>query len=268
MDLVSQGLDLLFAYLDQITSSPRQIVAHVAALVGVAFVTVAAFVRTMIPLRWMAVGSNIGLLIFGALHPSIPTMLVAGSLLPINIWRAVEMMRLTQRVNRAATEGDMASVWLKPYMKPRRLRAGKVLFHKGDHADRLYLLTDGELELVEIGRRMAPGRIFGEIALFSPSGQRTSTVRVVTRCVVLEIHESTVPVVLQNELRLHLVELLAERLSTDATCRTGQCRDGACAVEATTRCIGQSPRHRGPEGPAAAAHHGLPCASPATPCDP
>ena len=103
MDLVSQGLDLLLAYLDQITSSPRQIVAHVAALVGVAFVTVAAFVRTMIPLRWMAVGSNIGLLIFGALHPSIPTMLVAGSLLPINIWRAVEMMRLTQRVNRAAT---------------------------------------------------------------------------------------------------------------------------------------------------------------------
>ncbi len=217
MDLVSQGLDLLLAYLDQITSSPRQIVAHVAALVGVAFVTVAAFVRTMIPLRWMAVGSNIGLLIFGALHPSIPTMLVAGSLLPINIWRAIEMMRLTQRVNRAATEGDLASVWLKPYMKPRRLRAGKVLFHKGDHADRLFLLTDGELELVEIGRRMAPGRIFGEIALFSPERKRTSTVRAVTRCVVLEIHESTVrQLYFQNPaFGFHLVELLAERLSTD-----------------------------------------------------
>ena len=217
LDLVTQGLGLLGDYVAQITSSPRQIVAHVAALIGVAFVTAAAFVRTMIPLRWMAVGSNIGLLLFGALHPSIPTMLVAGSLLPINIWRAIEMMRLTRRVNRAANEGDMASVWLKPYMKPRRLRAGKVLFHKGDHADRLFLLTDGELELVEIGRRMAPGRVFGEIALFSPERKRTSTVRAVTRCVVLEIHESTVrQLYFQNPaFGFHLVELLAERLSTD-----------------------------------------------------
>jgi len=216
-DLVAQGLGLLGAYVDQITSSPKQIVAHVAALIGVAFVTVAAFVRTMIPLRWMAVGSNVGLLIFGALHPSIPTMLVAGSLLPINVWRAIEMMRLTQRVNRAATEGDLASIWLKPYMKPRRLRAGKVLFRKGDHADRLFLLTDGELELVEICQRMVPGRIFGEIALFSPERKRTSTVRAVTRCVVLEIHESTVrQLYFQNPaFGFHLVELLAERLSTD-----------------------------------------------------
>lgn len=193
------------------------LVAIVSAVLAGLLVIVSAFVRTMIPLRWMAVGSNIGLLIFGALHPSIPTMLVAGSLLPINIWRAIEMMRLTQRVNRAATEGDLASVWLKPYMKPRRLRAGKVLFHKGDHADRLYLLTDGELELVEIGRRMAPGRIFGEIALFSPERKRTSTVRAVTRCVVLEIHESTVrQLYFQNPaFGFHLVELLAERLSTD-----------------------------------------------------
>ena len=236
-DLVVHGLTLVADYVDQITSSPQQIVAHVAAAIGVAFVTVAAFVRTMIPLRWMAVGSNIGLLVFGALHPSVPTMLVAGSLLPINIWRAVEMMRLTRRVNRAAGEGDLASIWLKPYMKPRRLRAGKVLFHKGDHADRLYLLTDGELELVEIGQRMKPGRIFGEIALFSPERKRTRTARAVTRCVVLEIHESTVrQLYFQNpSFGFHLVELLAERLSTDVQRAEQQMQDAQRAlVEATT----------------------------------
>ena len=164
-----QGLASVIDYVALITSSPRQILAHLAALVGVVFVSVAAFVRTMIPLRWLAVGSNIGLLLFGALHPSVPTLMVSGALLPINLWRAIEMMRLTRRVRRAASDADLAAVWLKPYMKPLRLREGKVLFRKGDKADRLFLLTDGELELVEAGARLQPGRIFGEIALFSPA---------------------------------------------------------------------------------------------------
>lgn len=212
-----QGLTSALAYLHLITSSPQQIVAHVAALFGVIFVTLAAFVRTMIPLRWLVVGSNVGLMIFGALHPSLTTLLVSGVLLPINLWRAVEMMRITRRVKRAASDADLAAIWLKPYMKPKRLRAGRVLFNKGDKADHLYLLTDGELELVEAGAKLQPGRIFGEIALFSPAKVRTNTVRCITRCVVLSIHESAVrQLYFQNPaFGFHLVELLAARLSTD-----------------------------------------------------
>jgi CRP/FNR family transcriptional regulator, cyclic AMP receptor protein len=220
-DLLQQLLNLALTsaldYLQQITASPRQIVAHCAALAGVVFVTAAAFVRTMTPLRWMAVGSNVGLLVFGALHPSVPTLMVSGTLLPINLWRAVEMMRITRRVQRASSDADLAAIWLKPYMRPLRLRAGKVLFRKGDKADRLFLLTSGELELVEVGARLQPGRIFGEIALFSPEHVRTNTVRCVTRCVVLSIHETTVrQLYFQNPaFGFHLIELLAARLSTD-----------------------------------------------------
>jgi CRP/FNR family transcriptional regulator, cyclic AMP receptor protein len=212
-----QGLTAALEYLHLITSSPQQVVAHVAALFGVVFVTLAAFVRTMIPLRWLVVGSNVGLMIFGALHPSLTTLLVSGVLLPINLWRAVEMMRITRRVQRAAADADLAAIWLKPYMKPKRLRAGRVLFNKGDKADHLYLLTDGELELVEAGAKLQPGRIFGEIALFSPAKVRTNTVRCNTRCVVLSIHESAVrQLYFQNPaFGFHLVELLAARLSTD-----------------------------------------------------
>lgn len=215
--LGQQALAFALDYVGQMMASPRQIVAHVAALLGVAFVTVAAFVRTMTPLRWLAVGSNVGLLIFGALHPSLTTLLVAGTLLPINLWRAVEMMRITRRVERAASDADLAAIWLKPYMRPKRLRAGKVLFRKGDKADHLYLLTSGELELVEAGARLQPGRIFGEIALFSPAHVRTNTVRCLTRCVVLSIHESTVrQLYFQNPaFGFHLIGLLAARLSTD-----------------------------------------------------
>ena len=216
-DLLNQGLASLLAYVELITSSPQQIVAHLAAALGVVFVSIAAFVRTMIPLRWLAVGSNVGLLVFGALHPSVPTMMVSGALLPINVWRALEMMRITRRVRRAAGDADLAAIWLRPYMKPMRLRAGRVLFRKGDKANRLFLLTSGELELVEAGTRLQPGRIFGEIALFSPEHVRTHTVRCVTRCVVLSIHESTVrQLYFQNPaFGFHLIELLAARLSTD-----------------------------------------------------
>lgn len=212
-----QALTSMLDYVVQITASPRQIVAHAAALVGVAFVSVAAFVRTMTPLRWLAVGSNVGLLIFGALHPSFPTLMVSGALLPINLWRAVEMMRITRRVRRAASDADLAAIWLKPYMKPVRLRAGKVLFRKGDKADRLFLLTEGELEVVEAGARLQPGRIFGEIALFSPSKQRTHTARCITDCTVLSIEESTVKQLYHEDpaFGFHLITLVAARLSED-----------------------------------------------------
>ena len=49
--------------------------------------------------------------------------LIAGLLLPVNIYRAVEVTRLTRRVVRAQADADLAGLWLKPYMKPRRLRA-------------------------------------------------------------------------------------------------------------------------------------------------
>ena len=129
----------------------------------------------------------------------------------------MEVTRLTRRVARAQADADLAGLWLKPYMKPRRFKAGHVLFRKGDQANRLYMLVDGEMELVEIGQRLEPGRIFGEIALFSPSGLRTHTVRCIGACSVLEIHESTVKqLYYQNPaFAFHLIEMIAGRLSAD-----------------------------------------------------
>jgi CRP/FNR family cyclic AMP-dependent transcriptional regulator len=198
-------------------SSPQQIAATLAAALGVGLVVAGAFVRTMQPLRWLAAGSNAGLLVYGALHPSMTTLAVAGALLPINIYRAVEVTRLTRRVNRAQSDADMAGLWLRPHMKPRRMKAGQVLFKRGDRADRLYLLVEGEMELADIGTRLEIGRIFGEVALFSPSGLRTHTVRCITACRLLEIHEHTVMQMYYQYpvFGFHLIRLLASRLSAD-----------------------------------------------------
>ena len=214
---VAQADSGMAAFLASVLASPEQIVAHVALLVGIALVVAGAFARTMIPLRWCAVGSDTGLLVYGALHPSATTFIVAAVLLPVNIWRAIEMTRLTHRVQGAGIAAHQAGLWLKPYMKPRRLKAGQVLFNRGDEADRLYLLVEGDLELVDLGKALEPGRIFGEIALFSPSRRRTHTARCVSACSVLEIHESTVKqLFFQNPaFGFHLIELLAGRLSAD-----------------------------------------------------
>jgi len=215
--LAAQASAQISAFLAGLLSSPLQIFAHLAAAVGIGMVMAGALMRTMMPLRWLAVGSNVGLMVYGALHPSAITFLIAAALLPINIYRAVEVTRLTQRVKRAAAAADLASLWLKPYMKARKLKAGHVLFNKGDTADSLHLLVSGDMELAEIGQPLQAGRIFGEIALFSPNRMRTQTVRCVTACTVLQIHESTVKqLYYQNpSFGFHLIELLAGRLSSD-----------------------------------------------------
>lgn len=198
-------------------SSPTGLIALAAAAVAISFVVVGALVRTMIPLRWLAVGANAGFLVFGAMHPSPITFVVALVLLPVNVWRAVEMMKLTHRVKRAVGQADLSGVWLKPYMWKKQLDAGTTLFSKGDLADHLYILVEGRMELTDIGAPIEPGKIFGEIAFFSPNRRRTHTARCIEGCTVLMIDETTVrQLYYQNpSFGFHLMGLVAGRLSSD-----------------------------------------------------
>jgi CRP/FNR family transcriptional regulator, cyclic AMP receptor protein len=201
--------------LREVLSSPEQIVAIVSVLIATALMVVSSFVKTMIPLRWLGVGGNLGFLFYGALHPSIPMLLLNGLLLPINVVRAVEMVRLTKRVKAAASEGT--GVWLKPYMMRTKRKAGDVLFRKGDRAGHLYFLAEGRIEIVEIGVFIEPGNMFGEIAFFAPDKRRTNTARCVGACTVLTIDESTVnQLYYQNpEFGFQLMALVAGRLTAD-----------------------------------------------------
>lgn len=214
---MAELLALAQAKLAATLESPREIVAYLAALAAAAFVVAGALVRTMIPLRWLAVGGNLGFVIFGALRPQYTTLLVSALLLPINVYRARQMMRLTRRVRAAELSSDMTGLWLRPYMKPRKLKAGTVLFRKGDEADHLYCLVDGAIELAEIGVRIEPGKIFGEIAFFAPDKRRTFTARCVEAATVLSIDEETLKQLYHQNpaFGFHLIALVAGRLSED-----------------------------------------------------
>jgi len=198
-------------------ATPMQMLALAFAVLGVGLQVGGSLVRTMLPLRWLAVASSLALMVYGALSPSMSTLAASLLLLPINIYRAVEVTRLTRAVKGAAAAADHVGHWLKPHMKVRKLKAGQVLFHKGDRAEHLYLLVQGEMLLADIGQPLASGRIFGEIALFSPDHRRTHTVQAKTACTVLQIHESTVrQLYFQHPaFGFHLIDLLAEGLARD-----------------------------------------------------
>ncbi len=214
---IAELLTLAHVQMQAVLASPRDIVAYLAGGLAASFVIGSAFVRTMIPLRWLAVSGNIGFIVFGALHPQWLTLVVASVLLPINVYRARQMMRLTRRVKAAEAGGDTSVLWLRPYMKSRRLKAGTVLFRKGDPADHLYCLADGCIELVEIGLQLEPGRIFGEIAFFAPDRRRTLTARCAGDATVLMIDETTLKQLYHQNpsFGFHLISLVAARLSQD-----------------------------------------------------
>lgn len=232
MPLLQQIADQATAAVLTALASPSEILALCAAAAAAGLTITSSFVKTMVPLRWLAVCSNCGFLAYGVLHPSLVMALLHGTLLPINLYRFAEMLRLTRRVQAASASADSSGIWLKPYMKASRHKAGSVLFRKGDMAEHLYFLAEGRVEFVEIGQSMGPGRVFGEIAFFAPNKQRTQTARCVEDSLVLSVNQSTVrQLYYQNPaFGFELVGLVAGRLSADvARLQEQLARSGATA---------------------------------------
>jgi len=144
-------------------------------------------------------------------------LVLNAALLPINIVRAVQMVRLTRRVRAATKHRDGTGIWLKPYMVRTKRKAGETLFKIGDLADHLYFLAEGKIELVEIGASIEPGTMFGAIAFFAPDKKRTLTARCTTKCTVLTIDESTLKqLYYQNpEFGFELMAQVASGLTAD-----------------------------------------------------
>lgn len=186
-------------------------------LTGIALVVAASIVRTMVPLRTLTVCSNVMLLVGAGLTPEPAHVILYLVLIPLNSYRLAEVRRLTRSVAAASCDGDLSGLWLKPYMVTCKRPAGTVVFHKGDRADSIYLLVEGELEWVELGKLQPAGEIFGEISLFSPDKVRTLTARCRTDCLILSIAE---PVFKQlyfqhPKLAFQISSLIAHRLSAD-----------------------------------------------------
>src|ERR1700744_4115197 len=105
--------------------------------------------RSLIPLRIAAIGSNLCFIGFGLAAHVYPVLILHAVLLPLNAVRTVEMVRLSKRIE-VAGKGDLSFDPLKPFMKTERHAVGDILFRKGDVADRMFVVSSGELLVEEI----------------------------------------------------------------------------------------------------------------------
>ena len=95
--------------------------------------------KTMIPLRIVGITSNLTFIVYSWLAGVVPLFVLHSALLPLSIWRLMQIRVLVREVRKAAL-GDLPLEGLLPFMSPRRAEAGEILFRRGDAADAMFHL--------------------------------------------------------------------------------------------------------------------------------
>jgi CRP/FNR family cyclic AMP-dependent transcriptional regulator len=149
----------------------------IAGWLSAALVFSSFFMKTMVPLRMVAICSNVAFMtyallglkygVFGRVYP---ILILHASLLPLNIIRLRQQKALIRAVREASEDETIRS--LVPYMQAETRAAGEVLFKKGDPANRLYVIERGHVRFPEIGKVVCDGQVFGEVGLFAPQNAR------------------------------------------------------------------------------------------------
>ena len=92
-----------------------------SALVLCTFLT-----RTMMPLRCIALGSNVAFIAYSALLHLYPVLALHCILLPVNAWRLTEIIQLGKSVRETVDDTKVFNALL-PFAKRMKLRRGDVL---------------------------------------------------------------------------------------------------------------------------------------------
>lgn len=196
-----------------------------------ALVFLTFYMKTMIPLRIIAILSNIAFMTYGLDGHLYPVLILHAILLPLNCLRLLQIRTLIQKV-RTASQGELSMEWLVPMMRRRRCATGDVLFRRGDPAKELYLVLSGSLRLVDLAVELGPGTVLGEIGIFAPTHQRMDTaicetevdLGVIATDKVLELYHQN------RRFGFYLIRLVSQRLLEDYASlrdRVVAARDGA-----------------------------------------
>jgi CRP-like cAMP-binding protein len=145
---------------------------------------------------------------------------------------------------RKAPSEDLSIQTLLPYMTRQKFAAGKALVRKGERADRLYYLVDGELEITDFKKVLHSGSLVGEIGVFAPNYQRTTTIVCRTDCNVLALTESKAKQLYfqDRSFGFAVLQLIISRLieNNQRLMRT----DGLAASDIVARHSQSAPRQR------------------------
>jgi hypothetical protein len=151
---------------------------HFGQMLGfiAAALSLASFMmKSMLPLRALAMTSNVFFIMYGYVESLWPALLLHSALLPLNATRLWEIRKLSKEIARA-THDSPVSQWLLPHMTRSAFKTEDVLFKQGEAADRLIYVASGQLRLAGVSQTIEAGELIGEIGLFSPEKKRTQTV--------------------------------------------------------------------------------------------
>jgi CRP-like cAMP-binding protein len=173
-------------------------VADVLALIGALFYVATLLVRTIVPLRTLAIVSMLFFIAYGAVAGAAATLLLYLASLPINVVRLGQMLNLNKKA-RISAQGDLSMDWLRPYMTPKRYRRGEVLCRKGDLAKEMYFVVTGKFMITELGIEITPGIFMGELGFVASDSRRTQTIECIENSRVLTLsYEKLLELFFQN----------------------------------------------------------------------
>lgn len=183
-----------------------------------ALLTLATFsMKTMLHLRRIGIGANVAFIAYGVIGHVYPVLLLHLILLPLNIWRLRQLLRLTRQIREAST-GSFSVEWLRPFTRSRATHAGEVLFRRGDLADAVLFVLAGRYRAVEADVELNPGEVFGELGLIVKGHRRTQTVVCEQAGSLIVItYDEVRQLYFQNpKFGFYFLELAAQRLLSDA----------------------------------------------------
>jgi hypothetical protein len=181
-----------------------------------ALVLATFYLKTMIPLRVVAIASNIAFASYGALADAMPILALHCLLLPLNVLRLCQMRTLISRVKRAS-RGDLSMDMMVPYMNIRTVPAGTRLFDRGDYAEEVYLIMKGRVRIESKDVLVKPGQLIGEMGLFSQGQRRTDAAVCETDVEIASVSEDRIwELFYQNpEFGAYLLRIVVQRVTSE-----------------------------------------------------
>jgi CRP/FNR family transcriptional regulator, cyclic AMP receptor protein len=190
---------------------------YVFGFIGASLMVASYLMKSMLPLRMVALSANLFLIVYAVQGGSWPTVALYLAMIPINIKKVREILKLIRAIENAKADSPVGE-WLLPHMTRRQAKAGETLWHKGDVATEMLFVQSGQLNLQEYDEAIGPGSIIGEIGLFAPDNRRTRTVVCATDCTLYSLSaEGMAQLYYQNpKLGYHVMRLIVARLMHDA----------------------------------------------------
>lgn len=183
-----------------------------------ALMTLATFsMKTMLHLRMVGIVANLAFITYGVLGHVYPVLLLHMILLPLNVWRLWQLLRMTRQI-KAISGSRLSMEWLKPFSRRKDAQAGETLFRKGDAATEILFVLSGRFRAVEADVVLEQGQVIGELGLITKEHKRTQTVVCEQAGSLLQINYDEVrQMYFQNpRFGFFFLELAAERLMRDA----------------------------------------------------